>query len=773
MEEKRDALMAQARALALDGDCPGAAKAALEALDLDPALPEAHMIQARCELKAEKRAEAAAHFTKALELAPDTIEALVAMARISLLKHDADAAAAHAQRAWDLGERSRELTVLRAGVFMAREEFAEAKPLLEEAVASDPADEEAMVGLASAYINTDDSAKAKELLQSGLKNFPQSPAVLNLLLNLGLREQDWPLALDCLKRLATLDPDNADLALQQADVMIRSGQEAEVQNFLTAFLQGHPGALKVRLSLISHAVTLKQFDEALALVAAAPEQGGELKMIKANVLSSAGRVDECAEVLREISRDPAYAAEAPQAHQALAEIYLRQERLEEGGKELDALLALQPDNAGARMTRGKLRLSQRDAAGAIEDFEAVVDKNPDNLGAILALADAQFVAGNPALAENLVTGVIQRKPDLGQAYLSLANLYLMQNKPEAALVTLRLGKVSAPDNNSIDYAEVDLLISLKRYKEAEKALTALAEDNKEAENAYFALATVYGLTKEHKKAAAAYEKILALNPERHQAAEGRIRALIAGKQEKAALAFAEKRATARPKDPASAYMLGEAALAARDLPKAEKAFMKAHNLKPEWDRPLMTMSQIYAATKRMDKAIELCRKAMVKVPEAPGPGMILAMLHEQKGDLRSAEDVYRGVLSKHPELLAAANNLAFIITRRDATPERLAEAEELAQKAASSGQPQTLDTLGWIQHLRGNSVEAEKNLRAALEGDKDNQFMAYHLAAILAAQKDPAKIAEARKLLGPLTGKSSKFALKKEAEALLKKLPAK
>ncbi|MDL2207400.1 tetratricopeptide repeat protein [Desulfovibrio sp. OttesenSCG-928-M16] len=772
MEEKRDALMEQARAHEQKGNCAEASLAANQALELDPALPDALLILGRCDLKAEKNKEAAGHYSRVLELEPDSIEALLALTRLALLNNDKEKAAPYAQKAWELGERSRELTVLRAGVFMSQKDFASAKPLLEEATASDPTDEEAFIGLVSVYLNTDESAKAKEMLQDGLKRFPQSPAVLNLLLNLALHEEDWPLADDSLKRLRTLNPDNEELVLQQADIMIRSGKDAEIKDFLSDFLQKHPTALQVRMTLINYvSSTQGQFDEALKLMDEAPEQDrAVLRLGKANILASAGRVDECLALLKEIIREPVNDSQVLEAHMGLAEIYLQQERFDEALKSLDEVIKITPDNAAARMMRGRVHLSQRSLPEAIADFEAIVNKNQNNHAAMLGLADAQFVSGNAQLAENIVTGVIQRAPGLGRGYLSLANLYLMQQKPEAALMTLRLGKVAAPDDISIAFAEADLLTNIERYGEAEKLLSDLAKNKNFAEAALFRLAAVHGAAKDHKKAAAAYAKILDLQPEAQMAAEGHVRALIAAKQEKAALTFAEKRQKARPQDAAAAYLCGEAALAAKDLPRAEKAYLKAIELAPNWDKPLMTMSQIYSATKRLDKAIALCRDTMKKAPDASTPGMILAMLHEQNNDLRSAEEVYRNVLIKHPDLLPAANNLAFLISRSKATPERLAEAEELAQKAVKSGQPSTIDTLGWIQHLRGNNSDAEKNLRNAHQGAPDNLFIAYHLAVALGAQDEAEKHAEARELLGPLVTKKSTFPLKKEAEALLKKL---
>lgn len=774
MEEKRDAHMLKAREFEQGGQCAEAAVAAREALDLDPGLAEAYLIMGRCDLKANKRADASGHYARVLELTPDSIEALMALSRIALLNNEPDKADGYTQKAWDLGDRSRELTVLRSGVLMEKGDYTAAIPLLEEAVSASPDDEEALIGLASAYINTDNMDKARELLQKGQERFPDSPAVSALLMRLAMQEKDWALAEDTLRKLMAKNPGREDVVIQLADVLGLAGKAAEVPGLFRSFLEGNPTAVRVRLALISMEADQSRFDNALELIDKAPEQTAELTMAKANILAASGRVDESMGLLKQVAENPRDNAQAAEAHMGLAEIHLARGAFDDAEKELNQLLGFQPDNLNAVMLRGRVHLTQRELKQAIADFETVVDKQPHNHAALLALADAQFMAGNASLAENLVTSIIQRAPAFGQAYMSLANLYLMQGKPEAALVTLKLGHTSAPKDTSIPLAQADLLTNLKRYKEAEKTLKLLADDKNTPkpflEQVLYRLAGVYGSANDHKNAVGVFDRLLALNNDDQRAAEGRVRAQIAGKQEKAALAFAEKRQKARPKDAASAYLTGEAALAAKDIKKAESAYKKAVELAPQWERPLMTMVQIYMATKRMDQAVALCREAMGKAPDAAGPGMILGMVHEQKNDPRAAEEVYRNVLIKHPDMLPAANNLAALMARNKPTPERLAEAEELAKKAATGGSANSLDTLGWVQHLRGNNAEAEVSLRKALEVGSDNPHVAYHLAAVLAAQNDKGKKDEASTLLQATLKQHKQFPMKGEAEKLLKKL---
>lgn len=766
MEEKRDALMSEAREAEHSGHCDTASKAALGALELDPALPEAHLILGRCDMENGKRREAAGRYEKALELLPDSTEAFIALSRIALLENEAEKAADYAQRAWEKGDRSRELLLLRAGVLMAKQDFTAAIPLFEEIVAADPDDEESLIGLASAYINTNERGKARALLASSLGRHPRSPAILSLLLNLSRMDEDWAAADDYLQRLRDLNPASEDLALQRADILSLSGKGGEIEDFLNAFLKDNPEAAKVRLALVNMASSRRDFDKALEILAEAPEEKATLKLATATILAAAGRVDECITLFKEVAAG-SEAPQAAEAHMALAEIYTQRNMQAEAARELDAVIAAFPDNQAARLMRGRVRLGLGEHTGAVGDFESVIAAHPENYVAVLALAEAYLTSGDAGMAENLVAGVIQRAPKFVQAYMLLGNVYLARQMPDAALLTLRIGQAAAPGDANLLFAEADLLVKLERYKEAAAVFEKLSKskDEEAVATALFRLGGVYGAAKDHIKAADAYGRLLALDPDSPVAAEGHSRALITAKKEKAALVFAEKRQKQRPDDPAAAMLLGEAALASKDVKKAEKAYLRAVELAPHWDKPLMTMSQIYMATKRGDEAVKLCRDSMTKAPDSPQPAMTLARVYEQRNELKAAEETYRNILVKHPDVLPAANSLALLLTRYKPDDERLNEAEQLAKKATASGSPATFDTLGWVQHLRGSHAEGEANLRKARSAMPDNPFVAYHLAAALAAQDDADKKEEAGKLVAEAL-KTKNFPYKKEAEKL-------
>ena len=769
-EDKRDAFMENAKKLEQSGDCAKAGEEARNALKVDPKYAGAYLLLGRCDMKGEKWADAQKNFASAHELEPTNFEALSHLARLALLTDDGAKAEEYAAKALALQPNSIEMKIIQGNMFMRKKDFLQAKRVLEEAVKMDPANEEAVVGLASAYLNANEPDNAKALLKYSLEKKPNSAAMLSLLLNLSFREQDYASSEGYLNRLMALHPEDEHLVVQMADLfpLLNKGKEAPA--YLAAYLEKHPKADTVRLRLAELHVSDRNFDKALAELDKAPEATPTLRLAKANVLIRSGRMEEGLAALRALSQDPKAGEHSNTALRSLAEIAMQQNKPEDALKDLTALIARSPSDADAYATRGQVYFDLKRFAEAIADFSFVAKASPDDPSVFLALADAQNSSGNHAQAESTIRDVIKRFPEYAPARIALANYFITNTDPYKALEAIREGKKSLPDNPDLAIAEVDILIREERYTEALDLLDGLVKKDNLKGAALLRLAGVHAANKDYAKAIKAYDQLLALDANAMPAVEGRIRMHLAAGEPDKALAFAEKRQKDRPKDPMAAYLVGETALVNKNAQKAEKAFLQALEMAPQWDQPATRLAQIYVATKRIDEGIATLKSLLAKTPDAVAPAVLMANLQEEKGDWKGAEQSYRNLLIKQPKNVLAANNLAYLISRHNPTPERLKEAEPYAAVAAATGNPTTLDTLGWIQHLQGKTAEAESNLRKAHEGNKDNPVVAYHLAAVLASQAEPAKKQEAKTLLKEITSGKTTFPQLPEAEKLLKGL---
>jgi putative PEP-CTERM system TPR-repeat lipoprotein len=664
-----------------------------------------------------------------------------------------------------------EACIAAARCYAKQNKPAEAVPLLEKALAVNAENEDAVTGLAAALLQTGEHDKAKGLLTGLLDKKPASDEALTLLVFLAEQDGDAATAENYLKKRLDQDPDNDNLLFRLGDFYLGSGTPDKAVALLEARLERKPDAQAVRSRLAGLLASSGKSEQALALLDKAPKQDGDIKLVRAGILLRVGRLDEGESTLKALLDDPRDKAQADEARIGLTELYMQTGRAGEAEKQADALITANPGRPEGYLIRGRIRYAEKNFAGAADDFETVVKAVPDDYRTALSLAEARNAAGNTQAAENAVTRVLSNAPQYAPAYLTLADIYLTRNMPDAALMILDMGRKAVPDDTSIPMAASAVLSQLQRYGDAVKMLEQPAENKNPqvAETALLRIAALYTAQKNIAKAVAAYDRLLALNPASTIAAEGRIRAQIGAKQQKAALVFAEKRQKDRPDDAAAAFMVGECAVAAGDAQKAEKSYLRALDLAPSWEQPLLMLVRIYGATKRADKAVKLCSDLYAAHPDNLNAAMYAAMILEQTGKFSEAETRYRKLIADKPEYLAAANNLAFLLTRHKPTPERLEEAEELAGKAAAGGASQPLDTLGWVRMLRGNAAGAEETLRGALAAKQDNTFARYHLAEVLAASGDEEKKKEAEELLkAPAADKA--FPLRADAEKLLKRL---
>lgn len=110
----------------------------------------------------------------------------------------------------------------------------------------------------------------------------------------------------------------------------------------------------------------------------------------------------------------------------------------------------------------------------------------------------------------------------------------------------------------------------------------------------------------------------------------------------------------------------------------------------------------------------------------------LGQLYEESDEHHLAADRYRRVLVLDPNNVIALNNLAFLLIGQDGDLGDLDEAFRFAQRAftLSGGNPAIADTLGWIQHLRGNNREAARYLATATDGMPESASVRLHAATV-------------------------------------------
>jgi tetratricopeptide (TPR) repeat protein len=117
------------------------------------------------------------------------------------------------------------------------------------------------------------------------------------------------------------------------------------------------------------------------------------------------------------------------------------------------------------------------------------------------------------------------------------------------------------------------------------------------------------------------------------------------------------------------------------------------------------------------------------------------------GDRAGAISRLEETLSRQPLLGPAANDLAWILATDRLDLERALRLAQIAARQDRSSN--TLTTLGWVRHQRGEYDDAIKNYRTALEDDADLPTVRYRLGLSLS---EAGQTLEAQGLFDELVG---------------------
>jgi tetratricopeptide (TPR) repeat protein len=167
-----------------------------------------------------------------------------------------------------------------------------------------------------------------------------------------------------------------------------------------------------------------------------------------------------------------------------------------------------------------------------------------------------------------------------------------------------------------------------------------------------------------------------------------------------------------------------------DLPRARRHLEQMETLNDtQRVQVALAHEQILRDAKKFKEAIEVLNAAIKTVPGDNDLLYARALVAEKLNMLDVTERDLREILKKDPKNANALNALGYTLTDRTT---RYDEALTLLQQAMALKPDDAfiLDSMGWLQYRLGNSAEALKYLRRALELRNDAEIAA-HLGEVL------------------------------------------
>ena len=483
---------------------------------------------------------------------------------------------------------------------------------------------------------------------------------------------------------------------------------------------------------------------------------------------------------------------------ALINALLRQRKIDQALKAIDALEKKRPADVLPVFLRGRALLLKRDTAGARKAMERVLEIDPNYFPAVGVLAVLDNADKRPDDARARLEGAIKRQPGNVQAHLALVELraangadktelanllrkavdaapsspiprlllaehYLRNRELKDALTVAQQAVAALPDN-------VQLLDVLGRaqsangeHNQAQASFNRMASLQPQSSLPYLRMASANLVAGDRAAAGQNLRKALEIEPNSLEAQQGLVSLAMAAQKPGDALTISHTVQKQRPKEAVGYLLEGEIHAAGKAWDKAADAFRAG--LKQVASPELAV--QLHAVLLSAGKKPEAERWAAEWLRTQPKDAAFIFYLGNRALALRDLPEGLRQferVLALQPNNAVALNNVAWIKGQlgHDGA---LTDAERA--NALAPNQPALMDT--WAMLLSGASqheraIELQKKV-VQLQPQTLEFKLNLAKIQIKAGNKDAA-----RALLDELSAAGDRFAAQAEVQQLRKAL---
>ncbi|HBA61739.1 MAG TPA: hypothetical protein DCZ92_13195 [Elusimicrobia bacterium] len=179
----------------------------------------------------------------------------------------------------------------------------------------------------------------------------------------------------------------------------------------------------------------------------------------------------------------------------------------------------------------------------------------------------------------------------------------------------------------------------------------------------------------------------------------------------------------------------------------------------------------YDDTGRTEKALQLLKEIIAKVPKYVEARMQYAIICERRNDIAAAEAQFRQLLAADPDNANILNYLGYALADRGL---KLEESQGFIAKALSlePANGAYLDSMAWVQFKRGSLPEARAAILKALKVISDDSVIWEHAGEIYAAAGDSKTAWRAFKTAWLLEKPAKRDRLYSRLKTLQKTIPA-
>lgn len=567
---------------------------------------------------------------------------------------------------------------------------------------------------------------AEEMAQQGLAQFPKNIALHQLKIQLASQQAQLEKIPPIYQELIAYYPQDVAMHQNLAIFFVQNEQQDQAIRTMRDATEKNPNNVDAKIllaQLIAGTGDDKATDLIHELVTAQPE-ASKLRFLLANLYRDAERYAEAAEqyqTIRERNKDDPVALEA-QAE--LARQALEQGRPEEANALIDDILKVNNEHQTALLISAYRHLMQGDPNQAINALNTALRNQPDDDRALTLMGKSYLSKNFPDLARDSFVTAMQANPKNVLAAKHLATMYLQKQKYRNMIDVLKSFEHLSDADSTLLSLLLQARIQLKDWPAAERLTNHPTMKAAHPTLTDWVTAMAMQDSGEFKQSILKMRRVTETNPTRSGPARTLVNAYLQNQQADQAITYLKTIIASHPTLDWPGQLLVEVYL---DIGETNQAtmFLRA-GLNSAEPRPYYYayLARLELNEIGIEQALQTTKTGIDAFPKSVPLTLSYAGMLEQAGKAKLAAPYYEAVLALDANAEVAANNLAVIYSRSEATLDR---AHQVAQRFLDSPQPYFTDTLGWICALREDYDCALKLLQKAVKLIPDQPEFNYHL----------------------------------------------
>lgn len=691
-------------------------------LQIDPKNARAYVVAAQVSEGQKELQRAYAQYGKALELDPALPDAKLGQARLLLVTGDTARADALTKEVLTQDAKNPMARTLQAALLARAGQQAQALALAKDVAATgSPLLADTSLLLAGLHANAREWAQAAQVIDQALKAEPRHLGLLQAAVELvASNPQDAQLAAQAtgfFKRAVEQSPKNNELWFSWARYHMSRKETDAAEKVLRDAVQALGDDSKRRLALVDLLLNTRGAaaaeKQALDNIKDQPKDMA-LRFGLSNLYRSANRSEDAQKVLQDIISLNEDAPSTVTARTQLAGDRLAAGKTEEASALLAEVLKVNPRDNAALLLRGRMHLMAGAPRDAVQDLRGALRDQPSSAQILQLLAQAHRAAGEPQLARDALADAAKSNPNDARLRTLLVADMVENKDVKGALAELDAAIKTMPDAVPLYEQKAQLALSQKDVALAQATLNQLKARQPANALPYLRMGQIHTAQKKFDLALKEYDAGAQVAPADATPYVAAVTLLSSQGRQDEALARIQARSKAEPNNILHQQLTGEVALSRRDLAGAQTAFRAVVKALPAEPNGYLRLSRVLSEQGDQPGALAVLVEGERAAPQERSLPLARAELLARQKRYDDAIAAYETLRTRFPDDEVVINNLAYLLAEVKGDPKSVERALQLAQRFAKSNNPGQLDSLGWIHYQLGQYDKAVPLLEKAV-----------------------------------------------------------